>query len=119
MEVAPNGYTGAQISNGRVWRMLARCVNPDCHAPLQSFCEGRLFQFEVVSLSISVSDEAFNETPERDTTHFWLCGRCASELTLVLEAQRGLRLLPLNQEAKSSYPAFPGFDEEQIENHNC
>jgi hypothetical protein len=78
--------------------MLAYCVNPACCAPLYSFPEGRLFQFEVVSISIAASDDTtapFDEKPERQTAHFWLCGRCADDMTLVLEPLKGLSIVPL------------------------
>jgi hypothetical protein len=78
--------------------MLAHCVNPDCYASLRSFSEGRLFQFEVVSISIAANDGAaapFDEKPERQTANFWLCGRCADSMTLVLEPMRGLKIVPL------------------------
>lgn len=78
--------------------MLAHCVNPACDAPLSSFSEGRLFQFEIVSISISATDDArepFDEKPNRQTAHYWLCGRCAGSMALVLEPLRGLRLVPL------------------------
>jgi hypothetical protein len=85
--------------------MLAHCVNPDCYASLRSFSEGRLFQFEVVSISIAANDEAaapFDEKPERQTAHFWLCGRCADNMTLVLEPMRGLKIVPLSASAGST-----------------
>src|SRR5690242_21782376 len=85
-------------------QMLARCVNESCNRPLHSFSEGRLFQFEVVSISLAASDEnsaPFDEKPQRETVHFWLCGVCASTYTLVLEPARGLKLLSAD-EARSS-----------------
>ncbi|HEX6805875.1 MAG TPA: hypothetical protein VF133_19525 [Terriglobales bacterium] len=81
--------------------MLARCINESCNRPLHSFSEGRLFQFEVVSISLAATDETsapFDEKPQRETVHFWLCGRCASSYTLVLEPARGLKLLSLEQQ---------------------
>ena len=89
--------------------MLARCVNESCNRPLHSFSEGRLFQFEVVSISLAASDEnsaPFDEKPQRETVHFWLCGRCASGYTLLLEPARGLKLVSV-EEANS-----PGSDQE-------
>jgi hypothetical protein len=79
--------------------MLARCVNDNCNRPLHSFSEGRLFQFEVVSISLAASDEnsaPFDEKPQRETVHFWLCGRCAVTYTLVLEPARGLKLMSVD-----------------------
>lgn len=80
--------------------MLARCVNDSCNRPLHSFSEGRLFQFEVVSISLAASDEnsaPFDEKPQRETVHFWLCGRCAATFTLVLEPARGLKLMSVDE----------------------
>jgi len=79
--------------------MLAHCVNPECVLPLRSFSEGRLFQFEVVSISVAANDGAtapFDEKPQRQTSHFWLCGRCAESMTLVLEPTTGLRVVPFS-----------------------
>jgi hypothetical protein len=80
--------------------MLARCVNESCKRALYSFSEGRLFQFEVVSISLAASDEgsaAFDEKPQRETVHFWLCGGCASTMSLVLEPARGLKLVSVSE----------------------
>src|SRR5205809_6307699 len=76
--------------------MLAHCVNPNCYASLHSFCEGRLFQFEVVSISVAASDDTtarFVAKPGRQTAHFWLCGRCADSMTLMLDPVWGLRVV--------------------------
>jgi hypothetical protein len=80
--------------------MLARCVNENCNRPLHSFSEGRLFQFEIVSISLAASDEnsaPFDEKPWRETVHFWLCGHCAATFTLVLEPARGLKLVSVGE----------------------
>jgi predicted metal-binding protein len=80
--------------------MLARCVNENCTRPLHSFSEGRLFQFEVVSISLAATDDtsaSFDEKPQKETVHFWLCGKCAGTFTLVLEPARGLKLLTLEE----------------------
>jgi hypothetical protein len=77
---------------------MARCINENCNLQLHSLSEGRLFQFEIISISLAANDEAvapFDEKPLRETVHFWLCGSCASTLTLVLEPVRGLKLVPL------------------------
>jgi hypothetical protein len=78
--------------------MIARCVNPNCGAQLHSFVEGRLFQFEVVSISLSATDEGaspFDEKPNTQTAQFWLCGPCATSMSLVLEPAHGLKIVPL------------------------
>ena len=84
--------------------MLARCINESCERPLYTFAEGRVFQFEVTSISLAASDEKsapFDEKPERETLHFWLCGRCASKMTLVLEPARGLRLISADDQTSN------------------
>lgn len=78
--------------------MISQCSNPSCGRSLSSLAEGRLFQFEITSISISAVDnnsEQFDETPQRETAHFWLCSQCASTMTLSLEPLGGLRVLPL------------------------
>jgi hypothetical protein len=78
--------------------MIAHCVNPNCGVQLHSFVEGRLFQFEVVSISVAATDEAsapFDEAPKSQTAQFWLCGRCAGTMSLVLEPVNGLKIVPL------------------------
>jgi hypothetical protein len=85
--------------------MLAKCVNESCKRALSSFSEGRLFQFEVVSISLAASDEGsapFDEKPQRETVHFWLCGRCASTMSLVLEPARGLKLISLEEQSSET-----------------
>jgi hypothetical protein len=77
--------------------MAAHCVNPNCGAQLHSFAEGRLFQFEVVSISVSATDDMsapFDEQPKTQTAQFWLCGRCAATMSLVLEPIDGLKIVP-------------------------
>jgi len=82
--------------------MVAHCVNPNCGAHLHSFAEGRLFQFEVVSISLSASDDIpgpFDEQPKSQSAQFWLCGRCAATMSLVLEPISGLKIIPLAVES--------------------
>jgi hypothetical protein len=85
--------------------MLAYCANEGCKRPLHSFSEGRLFQFEVVSISVAASDEKcapFDEHPERQTLHLWLCGRCASSMTLVLEPAMGVKVASIEERSKDN-----------------
>ncbi len=78
--------------------MKTICANPDCHRSLASFSEGRLFQFEIVAISVSANDENkqdFDELPIREKTHFWLCGPCSITMRLILKPIEGLRVIPL------------------------
>jgi len=86
--------------------MLAYCVNEGCNRPLHSFSEGRLFQFEVVSISVAASDDKsapFDERPQRQTLHLWLCGRCASTMTLILEPARGVKIISIEERDEKSH----------------
>jgi hypothetical protein len=100
--------------------MLAQCANPNCGTQLRSFLEGRLFQFEVVSISISAADRTdgpFDEKPTSQTAQFWLCSECAGSMRLELQPINGLRLVPLEVEA----PDIPGTANAGITSqiHNC
>lgn len=80
---------------------LASCANQNCGRAFALHSDGRLFQFEVVSISLAAHDEAsapFDEKPVRETMHFWLCGSCASRFSLVLEPARGLRMVPVSEQ---------------------
>jgi hypothetical protein len=79
---------------------MMSCVNRDCSRPLASFSDGRLFHFEILSISVSADDnkrESFDEVPHRAGVQFWLCGSCSATMTLAMEPVGGLRLVPLEQ----------------------
>lgn len=100
--------------------MIAHCVNPGCGAQLHSFAEGRLFQFEVVSISVSATDEVgapFDEEPRSQTAQYWLCGRCATSMTLTLEPANGLKIVPLVPGSAES-KGLSG-DQGQLPEANC
>lgn len=104
--------------------MLTNCASPNCCTASHSFSEGRLFQFEIVSISVSASDDTtapFDEKPERRTAQFWLCGHCASHMTLMLEPVKGLRLVPLDlMDAASPGAGEPGCSDEELRHpHSC
>jgi hypothetical protein len=78
--------------------MLSQCANSNCCRPVTSLSEGRLYQFEITSISISANDDSAmnsDETPRKETAHFWLCATCAKTMTLELEPLTGLTLSPL------------------------
>jgi hypothetical protein len=82
------------------------------------FSEGRLFHFEILSISVTADDDKkrdFDEVPHREGVHFWLCDSCATGMTLVLEPVGGLRLVPLEHPVQTcdgpiheQVPAFLG-----------
>lgn len=55
--------------------MLAKCANPACGAHFRYLHEGRIFNFP------------FSESGTPGVArveHFWLCGKCATSLTVVM-----------------------------------
>jgi hypothetical protein len=84
---------------------MMSCVNRNCNRPLAHFSEGRLFHFEILSISVTAEDDKkrdFDEVPHREGVHFWLCDSCATAMTLVLEPVGGLRLVPLDRTLHNS-----------------
>ncbi len=70
--------------------MLSKCANPACGAPFQYLREGKLFKFEMTP-----SGDASGKKPARKVEHFWLCGSCAATMTLALEHQQNVVVVPL------------------------
>lgn len=73
--------------------MVSHCANPACGTPLRYLRDGRLFQFEVRPQPATAPPSSSPKGP-RTVTHFWLCGRCASKLTLVFDQLQAVVLKP-------------------------
>ena len=75
--------------------MVGRCANPECGIPFRYYRDGKLFRFELStpSTALTVRPEA---ATRRRIEDFWLCGACASTMTLISEDGVGVmtRLLP-------------------------
>jgi hypothetical protein len=72
---------------------------------MASLSEGRLFHFEILSISAAANDDdtkSWDETPIREAIQFWLCGACSLSMTLKMLAIGGLHLLPLEDEHLST-----------------
>jgi hypothetical protein len=96
--------------------MLSSCANQSCGQPLASLKEGRLFQFQIVSISVSADDREkmeYDEVPNRLTTNFWLCGACAATMKLVLTPFEGVRLI--SQEDSMAQPVDDAIERTMIE----
>lgn len=78
--------------------MTAQCANPACSIPLRFLNAGRLFQFEIrpkpVEREIEPNPAEPSALASQKIQHFWLCGQCASRLTLVFDALRGVVIAP-------------------------
>ena len=80
--------------------MVSRCANPECSLPLRYLRHGRIFQFEVRTTTLDMSSAADkgvrpNKSP-RMVTHYWLCGHCCQDLTLVFDQIKGVRVVRLD-----------------------
>lgn len=72
--------------------MVGKCANPECVVPFRYFRDGKLFRFDLGAPSPRVRIQ-----PDcRRIEHFWLCGACASMMTLIWENGVGVttRSLP-------------------------
>ncbi|HEV2116964.1 MAG TPA: hypothetical protein VGR48_13115 [Terriglobales bacterium] len=82
--------------------MLAKCANPACTAPFLYLREGKLYQIEVgadTTANRSSEQNADNPPVEdrklaRRLEFFWLCGRCATQMTLALDRGGGVVVVP-------------------------
>jgi len=92
--------------------MLSCCANPACSAPLRYLQEGRLFQFEVRSTSLSDLERpgpaARRSQASHQVSHFWLCGRCCTNLTLTFDQVRGVMVVPLRSADQASRASQAG-----------
>ena len=72
--------------------MLTKCFNPSCSASFRFLHSGRLFHFEKrLPFTTKTASARMSSSGE----FFWLCEKCAAELTLVQDPKRGVRTVPL------------------------
>ena len=76
--------------------MTSHCANPACAVPLRYLRDGRIFQFEVRRGFSQASDDKPITIGDRMgcISHFWLCGRCSSTLTLAFDVIKGVVVRP-------------------------
>jgi hypothetical protein len=86
--------------------VLAKCANPACGAHFLYLHEGRIFNFPF-------SDDGTPGKGLGRVEHFWLCGRCAASLTVVMNEGSALvrfRRLELTDGQAHSQPRQPPAD---------
>jgi hypothetical protein len=72
--------------------MLSKCANPLCSASFRYFHEGKLFRIEI-------SGARGNPKSAKSSGHvefFWLCDRCAPEMTLEHDTQGQVTVTPVD-----------------------
>jgi hypothetical protein len=74
--------------------MLSKCANPSCSTPLLYLREGKIFMMEHTPGPVAVSQADGRPVSPGRVEHFWLCGPCSAEMTLVHDRKSGVRVLP-------------------------
>jgi hypothetical protein len=85
--------------------MLSKCANPHCSTPFHYLREGKLFRMEVEAPASPLETGAdlhlvWDKKPSRKIEHFWLCGTCSRTLTLRMDKERRVAVVPIKAEVK-------------------
>ncbi len=80
--------------------MVGKCANPDCGVPFRYFRDGKLFRFELGGPTAQIRAQA-DGAGRRRVEDFWLCGSCASTMTLVSQDGVGVRTRLLRRSVAS------------------
>jgi hypothetical protein len=81
--------------------MLSKCANPSCSTPLVYLREGKIFMMEQAPGPQAMDGK---HGPAR-VEHFWLCGPCSAEMTLVYDQKSGVMVLPKKPKAVGRFLA--------------
>jgi len=76
--------------------VLSKCANPSCSNEFHYFGEGKVFE---VRANERLLNKAHAKTGKKlkSTEHFWLCSGCASTLTIAMDAERNVIVIPRRQ----------------------
>ncbi len=79
--------------------MLSKCANPDCSEAFHYYGQGRLFEvhFENADLCEKAGRIPFDQEmkkTDKSVEHFWLCPSCSDRLTVALDRQNNVLILP-------------------------
>jgi hypothetical protein len=91
--------------------VVSKCANPACAASFQYMHEGKLFKLDRRSIRAVCLDppgKNCEEKPARNVEYFWLCGECASTMTLVLRPHVGPVGVPLKSLGEKAGAGVPG-----------
>ncbi|HKT49673.1 MAG TPA: hypothetical protein VJV96_05230 [Candidatus Angelobacter sp.] len=74
--------------------MLNKCANPSCSTPLVYLREGKIFMVEQPQgpQPTGKPGQGGKALPAR-VEHFWLCGPCSAEMTLIYDSTAGIRVI--------------------------
>lgn len=74
--------------------MLSKCANPNCSTPLVYLREGKIFMMDHSSHGPIRAEGPMLVKPGNRVEHFWLCGPCSAELTILYDRERGITVVP-------------------------
>lgn len=82
--------------------MLSKCANPSCSASFRYFHQGKLFRIES-GMTASIETDVRNVKKGNANAakavarveFFWLCDRCASEMTLEHDNRGHVTVMPV------------------------
>ncbi len=66
--------------------MVSKCANPECSATFHYLRDGKVFQLQVESAPPTEPHLLHPSKPPARVEHFWLCGLCASTMTLLVDS---------------------------------
>lgn len=79
--------------------MLSKCANPSCSASFRYFHEGKLFRIET---SGSTAGNAELAKPAGRVEFFWLCARCAPEMTVRDDGRGHISITPVGRDFREA-----------------
>jgi hypothetical protein len=87
--------------------MVSKCANPACSTPFHYLREGKVFRIEMEVTPPLTSEETIElsngsrvpflvatRKPSRKIEHFWLCGSCAQNMSILFDKDNGVTVLP-------------------------
>jgi hypothetical protein len=78
--------------------MLSKCANPDCSASFHYLHDGRLFELHVGK----GGNGDTSKKPSQNVERYWLCSKCSVTLTLAVDPDNKILVLPLRTRLRSA-----------------
>lgn len=89
--------------------MVSKCANPTCSTPFHYLREGKIFRVEVEVTPLASANETVEPSngnkvpflvarkPARKLEHYWLCGPCSRTMSLLIDKDNGVTVMPKTQ----------------------